>query len=259
MSNSEPQQRKDTSGDDALTLTAVLQQVDDPTQRIVLKPPRVVIGRGASLQHDIAIASHDGKASRRHARLVFDAGVWILEDTSLNGTKVNGNKLLNQLVVLSDGDYIQIGTTFRFVFKNLDMTDLSDSRTGEWNSGDINALIDSQADAEALLQADDAEFEPPPPLGLFVSSRGYAYRDGALLPERITRSEHRLLGFLFALEGRAGDFSSISKAVWGHECSEQQVLALVRRLWRKIELNPNAPRYIFVQPGAGVALLPKGL
>lgn len=245
--------------DGALGCTAVLLQVDNPTHRYVLRPPRVVIGRGVSYEHDIAIAAHDSKASRRHARLTFDAGVWILEDTSLNGTKVNGNKLLNQTVVLSDSDYIQIGKTFQFIFRNMEMTDLSDSKTGEFD----NAISDvfssgSGADQDNFVGEDD-EFEMAPSLGLFVSSRGYVYRDGNLLSQRLTRSEHRLLEFLIPLKGRIGSFELISNAVWGVPSNEPQVLQLVRQLWLKIELNPSLPRYLFVQSGVGVALLTVGL
>jgi len=65
-----------------------------------------VIGRVAGC--DLVI--DDSKASRRHARLVVDAGVAEVEDLgSSNGTRLNDKPVTRR--VLRDGDRIQIGAT----------------------------------------------------------------------------------------------------------------------------------------------------
>ncbi len=66
----------------------------------------LVLGRVAGC--DVVLA--DGKASRRHAKVVVEAGVVELEDLgSSNGTLLNGKPVTRR--VLRDGDEIQIGAT----------------------------------------------------------------------------------------------------------------------------------------------------
>jgi predicted component of type VI protein secretion system len=58
----------------------------------------------------------DPKASRRHARIVVEAGVVEIEDLkSSNGTLLNGNPVTRR--VLRDGDTVQIGKT-EFVYRD---------------------------------------------------------------------------------------------------------------------------------------------
>ncbi|MFN6196129.1 MAG: FHA domain-containing protein, partial [Planctomycetota bacterium] len=65
-----------------------------------------VIGRVAGC--DLVI--DDSKASRRHARIVVEAGVAEVEDLdSSNGTRLNDKPVTRR--VLRDGDRIQIGAT----------------------------------------------------------------------------------------------------------------------------------------------------
>ncbi|MFO1077700.1 MAG: FHA domain-containing protein [Planctomycetota bacterium] len=66
----------------------------------------LVIGRGAGC--DLVI--DDGKASRRHLRVIVEAGVVEIEDLgSSNGTLLNGKPVTRR--VLRDGDQVQIGAT----------------------------------------------------------------------------------------------------------------------------------------------------
>ena len=66
----------------------------------------LVLGRVASA--DVVVA--DSKASRRHARLIAEAGVVEIEDMgSSNGTMLNGKPVDRRM--LRDGDRIEIGTT----------------------------------------------------------------------------------------------------------------------------------------------------
>jgi Ca-activated chloride channel family protein len=72
-----------------------------------------VIGRGAN--NDIVV--HSGNLSRRHTRILFVGGQFVLEDLgSTNGTRVNGAMVHS--AKLSDGDRIELGDAqFRFVIR----------------------------------------------------------------------------------------------------------------------------------------------
>jgi pSer/pThr/pTyr-binding forkhead associated (FHA) protein len=62
---------------------------------------------GRDLSNDIVI--NDAEISRRHARLMLQAGGYVLEDLgSTNGTSVNGQRLLGPYILRS-GDVITLG------------------------------------------------------------------------------------------------------------------------------------------------------
>ena len=66
----------------------------------------LVIGRGKNCD----IVLDDTKASRRHAKVIVEAGVVEIEDLgSSNGTYLNGNPVDRRM--LRDGDAVQIGKT----------------------------------------------------------------------------------------------------------------------------------------------------
>lgn len=95
--------------------------------------PRLVIREGATVGRDHALGGpcvlgrhpgadfvlDDDLASRRHARVRLEDGVWVLEDLdSTNGTRVNGRAIHRQPLV--DGDRIRVGgTELVFVQKDL--------------------------------------------------------------------------------------------------------------------------------------------
>jgi hypothetical protein len=67
--------------------------------------PELVIGR----HYDCDVVLTDPSVSRRHARIVFRDGSWILQDlASTNGTKVNGAGVGR--CVIRPGDHLALGT-----------------------------------------------------------------------------------------------------------------------------------------------------
>jgi pSer/pThr/pTyr-binding forkhead associated (FHA) protein len=226
------------------TPTAVLRHVDDVNQRIMLIGPRVAIGRGVNGPHDIALPAHDASGSRLHAVLSLEDGVWTIEDHSLNGTRVNGERLQHQRRVLDEGDYLQVGNTFAYVFHLLDMTELS---------------APVQLSPEDLPDFGAADATRAPAEGVFVSAEGAVFRDGSVLAHALTHLEHALLTALAAAPGRVLGFEQLARAVWAEPRPEGDVRELVQRLWHKLEPRPDLPRYVFIQPGAGVVLVPEGL
>ena len=71
--------------------------------------------------------------------------------------------------------------------------------------------------------------------------------------ESLTPLEFRLLYVLMANEGQVLPVETIVERVWGYsgEGNRELVRGLVRRLRRKIEPDPNQPRFIHNLPGVG--------
>ena len=70
------------------------------------------IGRSS----DNEIALYDGSISRRHARILYLDGKFMLSDMgSTNGCQVNGHTVIDKKTVLADGDILKVGfVEFRF-------------------------------------------------------------------------------------------------------------------------------------------------
>jgi pSer/pThr/pTyr-binding forkhead associated (FHA) protein len=76
-----------------------------PGATFPLEGDQLTVGRDSSN----AVAINDGEVSRRHARLSFQGGKYVVEDLgSTNGTFVNGQRLSNP-VVLKPGDVVSFG------------------------------------------------------------------------------------------------------------------------------------------------------
>jgi len=73
---------------------------------------------------------------------------------------------------------------------------------------------------------------------------------------RLTSLENRLLRYLMINKGHILTHEAIIGQVWGPEGGDRDMLRqLVRRLRRKIELDPSRPAYIENVPGRGYGLL----
>jgi two-component system cell cycle response regulator len=82
-------------------------------QMFRIEQPETLLGRAA----DAALQLRDDGVSRRHARILQNAGqLWIEDLGSANGTLLNGERVRRAL--LRDGDKIQIGSTtiLRFTY-----------------------------------------------------------------------------------------------------------------------------------------------
>ena len=82
----------------------------------VLSQAETTLGRGTT--NNIVLA--DQEVSRRHARILFDATGYILEDFgSTNGTYVNGRRISGS-VHLQNGDQIALGEAVILQFESVD-------------------------------------------------------------------------------------------------------------------------------------------
>lgn len=85
-----------------------------PTPGVVfpLEGEQLTIGRDSSN----AVAINDAEVSRKHARLSFQGGKYVIDDLgSTNGTFVNGQRLAGP-VVLKAGDVVSLGEQIVLMF-----------------------------------------------------------------------------------------------------------------------------------------------
>ncbi len=211
--------------------------------RILLNLPLIRIGRGVSGEGDIVVAPDDTQVSREHARLILDLGRWLLEDCSRNGTLVNGEIIHTQRVVLGAGDRIQIGSSFDFVFKDLNVTDAS-------------PVTDQQFAAQQFVP--NTRETPPTDKGIWISPSAAIWRDGVCLPANLSRTEYRLLKFLSKRPGDVCDYETTIHAVWGMARDKDSLHELIYRVRRKIEVDPAQPKYLIIRAGIGVVFFSLG-
>jgi hypothetical protein len=226
---------------------ALLQGTEQPDRRLVLKVPLVRIGRGVTGEHDINISPEDTQVSREHARLILETSRWILEDCSRNGTLVNGELVHAKRVILRAGDRIQIGQTFDYTFRDLNVTD----------EATLEEMSQPQGQAHTHPTMLPRE-EPPTKTGIWISPSAAIWRDGVCLPASLSRTEYRLLKYLARRPGDISDYDSTIHAVWGMARDKDSLHELIYRVRRKIELDPTVPRYLIIRAGIGVVFFPQG-
>ncbi|MCK6585799.1 MAG: FHA domain-containing protein, partial [Anaerolineales bacterium] len=83
----------------------VMRSGPTPGVTFPLDGDQLTIGRDSTN----GVAINDAEISRKHARLMFQGGKYVLEDLgSTNGTFVNGQRLAGP-VVLKPGDVVSLG------------------------------------------------------------------------------------------------------------------------------------------------------
>jgi DNA-binding response OmpR family regulator len=116
----------------------------------------------------------------------------------------------------------------------------------------------AEADKVAGLDAgaDDYLAKPFGPPELLARVRAALRR--ARLAEALTPTEYRLLVHLAQRAGRVVLPEELLAAVWGPEYRDenQHVRLYVSRLRRKLEPDPDHPRYILTRPGIGYLFAP---
>ncbi len=93
----------------------VMRSGPTPGATYSLEGDQLVIGRDSSS----SIAINDAEVSRKHARLNFQGGKYVIEDLgSTNGTFVNGQRL-SAPVVLKSGDVVSLGEQIVLLYEAL--------------------------------------------------------------------------------------------------------------------------------------------
>ena len=84
----------------------IMRSGPTPGASFILEGEQLTVGRDATNE----IVINDSEISRRHARLTFQGGKYVLEDLgSTNGTFVNGQPV--RRVALTDGTRVTLGRT----------------------------------------------------------------------------------------------------------------------------------------------------
>jgi hypothetical protein len=144
------------------TFQLVMRTGPTPGKTFALTVPELTIGREVS--NNIVI--NDVEVSRKHARLVMQAGGYVLEDLgSTNGTFVNGQRLMGPHILRS-GELIMLGENVGLVYEV---------------QQDINATVISTAGAAAPEQrATLLESYQPQPVPAVVPMPAPAVSTGPL-------------------------------------------------------------------------------
>jgi pSer/pThr/pTyr-binding forkhead associated (FHA) protein len=186
----------------------------------VLRSPITTIGRGG--ENDIVVAST--LVSRRHAQITWDGTQYVLTDLgSTNGTFVNARRVTERQV-LRHGDVITIGDlTFLFA-------------------------ID---EATVPLRV-----ELPTQSGLRVDlEKAEVWVDGR--PVSLGPKEYLALALLYRRRGALVTKEELATQVWPEfqgAVSDYNIEQLISRLRRKLEHDPDHPRYVLTVRGLGYRL-----
>ncbi|HEX2697866.1 MAG TPA: FHA domain-containing protein [Anaerolineales bacterium] len=93
----------------------VMRSGPTPGATFSLEGDQLVIGRDSSS----GVAINDAEVSRKHARLTFQGGKYVIEDLgSTNGTFVNGQRLASP-TVLKSGDVVSLGEQIVLMYEAL--------------------------------------------------------------------------------------------------------------------------------------------
>ena len=123
-----------------------------PGATFILEGDQLSIGRDSTNE----ITINDAEVSRRHARLTFQGGKYVLEDLgSTNGTFVNGQRLAGPRV-LKAGEVVSFGEQIVLVF--------------EVTTNDPGATMVSPRAAAAVPSVSRPAGPPPPPPADYVGS-----------------------------------------------------------------------------------------
>ena len=127
----------------------VMRSGPTPGVTFPLDGDQLTIGRDSSN----GVAINDAEVSRRHARLNFQGGKYVLEDLgSTNGTFVNGQRLAGP-VVLKPGDVVSLGEQIVLMY---DAINLDPGATMAAPRRSVHA-------APAPVQASVPGYPAPPP------------------------------------------------------------------------------------------------
>jgi predicted component of type VI protein secretion system len=124
----------------------IMRSGPTPGAAFTLEGDQLTIGRDSANE----IVINDAEVSRRHARLTFQGGKYVLEDLgSTNGTFVNGQRLAGPRV-LKAGEVVSFGEKIVLVF--------------EATTFDAGATVISPRAAAAVPSVQRPLTPPPPPM-----------------------------------------------------------------------------------------------
>ncbi len=156
-----------------MSLRLIIEDDEGSTTIVPLGKEAVTIGR----QQGNTIQLTEKNVSRRHARLVPDGEIWVLEDLgSYNGVKVNGRSVEGR-VSLREGDVVQIGDYHLALTEDVERRSLNYDRP-RTAANDVEPMLASSStnlprlspDELAALSSGQQPSIPPPPPAVLVDS-----------------------------------------------------------------------------------------
>lgn len=189
----------------------------------------MVVGRDETC--DIVIA--DRQVSRFHARVSPDElGVRLEDLGSKNGTFHNGTRL-DEPVILSDGDVVQVALVQHFVFLS--------------------------SDATVPLDMDVLPLHGLTRRRLYLDTRARrVWLGGQEIAPPLSFPQFRLLQILYEQQGEVVDRQDLITGIWGEDesvgVSEQAFDALVRRLRERLAMIDSEHAFIITVRGHGLRL-----
>ena len=187
------------------------------------------IGRDPT--NDIVI--EERQVSRVHARFFLTShGIWLEDMSSKNGTHHNG-KLIDETVLLQDGDIIQIALAQQFIFIS--------------------------SDATLPLSVEDVDFLPSPTrqLKLEKQSRRVWIGSEEVIPP-LSVAQFKLLEMLYEHQGLVVSRLDLIERIWESNqdvaISEQALDALIRRLRDRLASIDPTHHYVSTVRGHGLRL-----
>ena len=130
----------------------IMRSGPTPGASFILEGDQLTIGRDSTNE----VVINDAEISRRHARLTFQGGKYVLEDLgSTNGTFVNGQRLAGPRV-LKAGEVVSFGEQIVLVF--------------EATTIDAGATMISPRASSAVPSAPRPAAPPPPPPAEYAGS-----------------------------------------------------------------------------------------
>lgn len=202
---------------DAQTILASQYLLDPIGHEHKIQYGSTILGRSI----DCAVIINDVRVSREHSRIFHEGHHWYIEDLkSTNGTYLN-NERVTKIMELRDGDTIQIGdTSFSFHDPDSTIADLPFP----------NLIIDFQ---ECFVRVN---------------------RKKVLLSPK----EYALIVHLYNNRQNVCSKEAIGQAVWPEYNSENvfdyQIENLVRRLRKRLEIDPGNPQLLITIRGIGYKL-----
>lgn len=188
--------------------------------------------------------------SRRHLEIAFvrDEGYIITDLHSLNGTRVNGQRLRpGEPRFLREGDTVLLAENPNFLMHV----------AGDDACATEMFVAAGAAGAEAGVAQALAAGQ------LYLAEDGRFVLDGALIArQRLTVLEEKLLLYLYERAGRVCTYDEIMREVWGYakydEIQDNTVAKTASNLRKKLdEISPGSgPRYIRTVRGRGLTCTP---
>lgn len=125
----------------------VMRSGPTPGVTFPLDGDQLTIGRDSSN----GVAINDAEVSRKHARLLFQGGKYVIDDLgSTNGTFVNGQRLAGP-VVLKSGDVVSLGEQIVLMYDAINM-----------DPGATVAVSRKAVQAPPPVQTSAPAYSPPP-------------------------------------------------------------------------------------------------